>query len=148
MGRNSGGVRNTRHRKINGKTRSKVMRDFYTRQMSPLLTKHVSVNGNGHIMSVGFTKEGNKHLFNDAMSKAKGIQMGDLTRMDAILSRAKFVKKSKNYKERNDNIARFYYYKVRLHGSTIYLNVAEKEKRVNGTIKRNRYLYAVTKNLK
>ena len=164
MGRQSGGIRGGfRPRAYNAsvppaaipassattvKTRSKIFRDYYTAQMSPLLKQNVSTNGNGHTISVGFTKEGNKHLFNDAYSHKTALQPSDLPHINEILRRSVFVKKSKIYKKRKDKIKRFYYYKTTLHGSTVYLNVAETDMLKNGHWAHDRYLYAVTKRLK
>lgn len=152
MGRNSGGIRNNAPRKTvrnsAGKSLSKLMRQSYAQQMLPLLSRTVTVNGNGHPMNVGVSKAGNRHLINDAMMKDRGIHPSDLPDMDRILSGAEFVKKSGVYKPRKDNIARFYYYRVKLHGDVVYLNVAETDERQKGEIRHYRFLYAVKRKIK
>ncbi|MGL4908151.1 MAG: phage minor head protein [Bacteroidales bacterium] len=116
------------------------------KEMEALLNKSVTVNGNGHNMSVGFTKKGNKHLLSDAIRLDK---IAELKELDRLLETAEFVQKAKLKKERKDDIKRFYYYKAELNEKTIYLNVAETDfigKHKKQTHKR--FLYAITDKLK
>lgn len=124
---------------------SKIKRDYYKTKMQPLLSKKVIVNGNGHSMSVGFTKYGNKHLYSNAVTGKNGIKPSDLENMDKILKGAKFLRKAELYKERKDKISRFYYYKAKVNGRRIFLHVAEESRKLKtGKWIHNRYLYAVT----
>ena len=136
---------------FHGVTRAKFKRDYHLAKMEHQNNRKITVNGNGHPMSVGFNKRGNKHIYNDSLKRLNALQPSDLPQMDIILSGAKFIKKRGVEKERagKDNIKRFYYYRTTLHGSNIYLHVAEESKTTkSGKWKHFRYLYAVTSRLK
>ena len=132
------------------RTRSQIMREYHLARMQSLKGTKVVVNGNGHPMKVGFNKHGNKHLYNDAHTGNRGIQYSDLSNMATILAGARFVRKAGLRKPRpKDEIKRFYYYKTTLHGSTVYLHVAEKDfVNKRGKVWHSRYLYATTRRLK
>ena len=133
------------------KVRTEASRErfHYLHEMEHLLSKKVVVNGNGHSMSVGFDKDGNKHLYSDTYSRSSILQKEDLKDLDKLLANATFVKKSALSKPRKDEIKRFYYYAAQLHGQTVYLNVAECEhERKNRQISRWRILYSVTDHIK
>lgn len=136
---------------FHGVTIPKFKRDYHLAKMAPLKQRKVTVNGNGHTMAVGFNQRGNKHIYNDSLKRTNALQPSDLPKMDVILSKAEFVKKRGVSKQRGekDKISRFYYYRTTLHGTTIYLHVAEESRRAeSGVMKHNRYLYAVTSRLK
>ncbi len=131
------------------KTEQARERIHYLHEMEHLLKKKVVVNGNGHDMSVGFRKFGNKHLFSDTFGRTKTLQKKDLKDLDKLLASAKFIKKVGLSKQRNDDIKRFYYYEAQLHGKTVYLNVAELLViRSNGKPELARFLYSVTDSIK
>ena len=132
-----------------GKSRAAIRRDYVIGTMSPLLRKKVIINGNGHPITVGFTKKGNRHLYSDLNRRARILRDSDMPNMDKILSGSTFVRKAGLYKERHkDNIKRFYYYKANLRGKDIFLHVAETEKKSGGILKMKRFLYSVTDRMK
>lgn len=127
------------------KSESAVTKKHYLIQMEPLKHSKVTVNGNGHPMSVGFNQKGNKHLYADAY-KGK-IDKEELLSLDQILQEATFVTKASLSKPRpNDDIKRFYYYRtVNRNGKEIFLNVGETDfVRPNGKIYHYRFLYSIT----
>ena len=131
------------------KSENAVTQKHYLTQMEPLKKKKVTVNGNGHSMSVGFNQKGNKHLYADAY-KGK-IDKEELLTLDQMLQNATFVTKASLSKPRpNDDIKRFYYYRtVNRNGQEIFLNVAETDHtRPNGKIYHNRFLYSITREIK
>ena len=131
------------------RTENNRERLHYLQEMAHLLGKKVVVNGNGHPMNVGFEIERNKHLYSDTFFRSKVLQKEDLKDLDKLLEQATFVTKAALSKPRTDEIKRFYYYAVQLHGQTVYLNVAEYEHvRDDGKIDRKRVLYSVTDHLK
>ncbi|MBQ4405700.1 MAG: hypothetical protein II852_01685 [Bacteroidales bacterium] len=114
-----------------------------------LNNKKVDQNGNGHPIKIGFKHYGNKHLYNDVAFKIKEITPNDLLYIDEILEKAVFVTKHGSSKNRKDDIKRFYYYKTIINGKVFYLNVAETDiVKGNGTIRHERYLYAITEKLR
>ena len=118
--------------------------------MEPLLKKKLTLNGNGHSISVGFSKYGNKHLYSDTYSRSGGFPKEELKNLDKHLANATFVKKVGLNKERkNDEIKRFYYYELNLKGKKYYLNVAEEDDiSPRGKYNHHRYLYSITKSIK
>ena len=131
------------------RSESSVVKKHYLHKMEHLLSKKIEVNGNGHTMSVGFTRYGNKHLYSDTFGRTAVLKKDDLESLDVVLSESKFIKKARNYKLRDDEIKRFYYYKGSLHGRTVYLNVAEKDLvSKSGKLKHYRFLYSITDKIK
>ena len=131
------------------RSESSVIKKHYLHKMEHLLSKKIEVNGNGHTMSVGFTKYGNKHLYSDTFGRTAVLKKDDLESLDVVLSESKFIKKARNYKLRDDEIKRFYYYEGSLHGRTVYLNVAEKDLvSKSGKLKHYRFLYSITDKIK
>ena len=117
--------------------------------MEPLKQRKVTVDGNGHPMTVRFNQKGNKHLYADAY-KGK-IDKEELLLLDKMLETATFVTKAGLSKPRpNDDIKRFYYYRaVNRNGLYIFLNVAETDFRdIHGNIWHERFLYSITRTLK
>lgn len=131
------------------KSQSAIEKKKYLAEMMPLLKKKIIVNGNGHDMKVGFNKYGNDHLYNDTFHSSV-LTKNDLKDVDKLLSNSSFKTKAKLYKPRNhDDIKRFYYYEAKLHGQTVYLQVAERDfVRKNGRIRHSRFLYCITDKLK
>lgn len=131
------------------KSQRAIERTHYLHKMEPLLKKKIKLNNEGKIISVGFSKVGNKHLFSDTFGRSAVLTKEDLHNLDSILANAIYIKEAPNSKLRKDNIVRFYYYEALLHGKKIYLNVAETEfKNDNGKIYRERFLYSVTDSIK
>ena len=131
------------------KTQAAIERKHYLHEMEPLLSRKVTVYGNGHEMRVGFNKYGNKHLFSDTFNRCHGIRRENLADLDRILTSATFVTKAGLSKPRTDDIKRFYYYQATINGHTVYLNVAETDfQRPNGKIYHSRFLYSVTDQIK
>lgn len=127
------------------KSESAVVKKHYMREMEPLLTKKISVNGNGHPMNVGFSKYGNKHLYSDTFGRSSVLTKDDLASLDSLLAGAKFIKKVAKSKPRRDRIERFYYYEAELHGRKVYLNVGETDIiSRTGKIRHDRFLYSIT----
>lgn len=119
------------------------------KEMSKLYTEKVVVNGNGHLMSVGFNRYGNKHLINDVINGKTNLKLSELVNVNTMLANSTFVTKSKLYKERKDDIKRFYYYKLEHEGTTLFLQVAETDlTNKKGKIRHNRFLYSITKKIK
>lgn len=133
------------------KQRSESSRErfHYMQEMSHLEKSKVIVNGNGHPMSVGFSRKRNAHLYADTFGRTQVIKKEDLKNLDQLLANAKFVTKTKLYKQRKDNIKRFYYYEVLIHGRKTFFDVAEEDFiDKNGKIKHQRYLYSITDKIK
>lgn len=132
------------------KSAQAVLKKHYMHEMEQLMKAKVAVNGNGHRMSVGFSKFGNKHLYSDTFHRSQVLGKDDLASLDKLLAAATFVKKAGLSKTRNnDKIKRFYYYKATLHGKTVYLNVAETDVvKKRGKIAHDRFLYSVTDKIK
>lgn len=131
------------------KSENAVTKKHYLTQMEPLKQRKVTVDGNGHPMSVCFNQKGNKHLYADAY-KGK-IDKEELLSLDQMLQKATFVVKVGLSKPRpNDDIKRFYYYRgVNRNGQEIFLNVAETDHRMkNGQWFHKRFLYSITRTIK
>lgn len=120
------------------------LRTKYLGEMRPLLKKKVTqtIEG-GKNIQIGFTTRGNKHLYSDTFTKARGrLKKEDLKYLDKALEQASYIKSAPLSKERTDNIKKFYYF--RDNRKELYYNVAETR---NGKhIKR--YLYSATKKIK
>ena len=127
------------------KTEQARERTHYLHEMQPLLKQKVTVSGNRHTMSIGFSKYGNKHLYSDTFGRSKILQKEDLKEVNKLLETATFVKKVGLSKTRKDNIKRFYYYEATLRGKKVYLNVAETDIFRDGKgLNHERFLYSIT----
>lgn len=93
-------------------------------------------------IEVGFTTYGNKHLHSDTFGRSKVFQKADLLILPELLRKSEYAKSASLSKARKDRISKFHYYKMQIHGSTAFLNVAEEMGR-NGATKRS-YVYSVT----
>lgn len=126
-----------------------VARRYYTSKMAAFTSiKVVKDIQNGMSINVGFTKRGNKHLFSDSMGRSKVLHKSDLLEMPSILNESKHVKSSGLSKVRDDRITKFHYFKARLHGNIVYLNVAEETRVSKGREQKIRYVYSVTDKIK
>lgn len=120
--------------------------------MEEFLNVKVRKAVNGNIVSVGFTRDGNKHLYADTFMQGRAIDKADLLKMPELLEGSEYVKSSPNEGNRahmgNRNITMFHYFKTRLHGNEVYLNVAETSVVINETTTKRRFLYSVTKHIR
>lgn len=134
-------------RKVEKSARS-AERHYYMEQMQPLLERRVVKTVDGKEMTVEFSKQGNKHLFSDTFTRSRVLRREDLPEVDKLLQKSEFVRVGELSKARKD-ISRFYYFEVKLHGDTVYLNVAEREFMTKqGRIVYERFLYSVTDSIK
>jgi hypothetical protein len=80
------------------------------------------------------------------------IDKADLLKTPESLEMSEYVKISSNEGNRahmdNRNITMFHYFKTRLHGNKVYLNVAETSVAINETTTKRRFLYSVTKHIR
>ena len=107
-------------------------------EMEFLLEKKVSKETNKGIITVGFTRKGNKHLYNDILGRAKVLQIEDLINLHVSLENSTFIDSVKLVQKRKDDITKFYYFKD--NDKDLYYNVAE----VVNKGKVHRYLYSIT----
>ena len=121
-----------------------IERIHYLHEMEPLLQKKVEKNINGKDLNIGFTKEGNKHLFSDTFGRTRIVSKEDLKNLDSHLERAEYVDDSALTHPRTDNVEHFFYFKVKINGKWVRLNVAkEVTRRDNGYIRIKYFLYSV-----
>ncbi len=99
--------------------------------------------GSGKSIKIRFKSSGNRHLVDDYLRRVKGFKKKDLLSLDSLIREAEYVHSSKLYKNRDDNIQRFYYFKDTER--EVYYNVAEEVVKLkNGRVYLNRFLYAIT----
>ena len=128
------------------RTKAQVYRDFYKPRLNKLLPKKYTKTTPSGNVEVGFSKYGNKHLYNDAVKGHAGLQKIDLMRMHKLLDKAEYHSESGLHKQRKDDFDYFYYFKVRLHGKEVLLNVGREVNVKEGRQPIVRYiLYSVTK---
>lgn len=108
------------------KSQRAIERTHYLHEMEPLLQKTVEKAVNGRNINIGFTKEGNKHLFSDTFGRTHIVNKDDLKNLDSYLERAEYVDDSALTHSRTDNIEHFYYFKVRINDRWVRLNVAKR----------------------
>lgn len=126
------------------KSQHAIERTHYLHEMEPLLQKTVEKAVNGRNINIGFTKEGNKHLFSDTFGRTHIVNKDDLKNLDSYLERAEYVDDSALTHSRTDNIEHFYYFKVRINDRWVRLNVAKKvEHYRNGRTYTSFFLYSV-----
>lgn len=129
------------------KSKQAIERKKYLNEMKPLLEKSVEKQTDSGIISIEFTKKGNKHLYNDTLGRTKVISKDDLKKLDVFLKHASFVKSANLYKVRKDNITKFYYFKDK--DKELYYNVAEERiKLKDGKETVHRFLYSITSSVK
>lgn len=126
------------------KSQRAIERTHYLHEMELLLQKTVGKAVNGRNINIGFTKEGNKHLFSDTFGRTHIVNKDDLKNLDSYLERAEYVDDSALTHSRTDNIEHFYYFKVRINDRWVRLNVAKKvEHYRNGRTYTSFFLYSV-----
>ena len=116
------------------------LRAKYLGEMRPLLKKKVTqtIEG-GKKIRIGFTPNGNRHLYSDTFKRTGGkLPKSELKNLDKALEQSVYIKSAPLSKERTDNIKKFYYF--RDNRKELYYNVAEtrNEKHVS------RFLYSIT----
>lgn len=129
------------------KKKEKTIREKHLISMEPLLQKNITryVGNNLHI-KIGFSKKGNKHIVDDFLNRTSGLSKKDLTKLHSKLRDAEFIRSSKLYKDRTDDIQKFYYFKNKKND--LYYNVAEvARKKKNGKIQLERFLYSITNDI-
>lgn len=129
----------------NEKSQRAIERTHYLHEMKPLLNRKVEKTVNGNRLNIGFTKEGNKHLFADTFGRTHIVTKEDLKDLATYLENAEFIDDSALTHSRNDNIEHFYYFKTQINGRWVRLNVAKKVeiRRDNGATRIEYILYSV-----
>lgn len=126
------------------KTQRAIERTHYLHEMKPLLQKTVEKAVNGRNINIGFTKEGNKHLFSDTFGRTRIVSKEDLKNLDSFLERAEYVDDSALTHPRTDNVEHYYYFKVRINERWVGLNVAkEVHRQPNGKVQIKYFLYSI-----
>lgn len=132
------------------KSQAAIERKHYLREMKPLLKKKVTLEVNGVKRSIGFSKEGNKHLYSDTFGRSSVLKKDDLSGLDKVLAGSTYVRSAEISPDHPKTWAkRFHYFKGEIGGKTVYLNVAEAEfENKAGKKKYDRFLYSVTDKIK
>ncbi len=131
------------------KTQAAIERKHYMREMEPLLKTKVVKELNGTQRSVGFRKDGNKHLYSDTFKRSKGLMKEDLKDLDKILEQSTYEQTGELSKVRKDNIKRFHYFKAKVRDEEVYLNVAETEFKTRAGLQWQEYfVYSITDRIK
>lgn len=131
------------------KSQAAIERTHYMREMEHLLGKRVVVNISGVDRSVGFRKDGNKHLYSDTFGRSLILTKEHLKDLDKLLENATYISSNGLSKERKDDIIRFHYFMAEVDNKNVYLNIAETEFITNkGLIKNQYYVYSVTDKIK
>ncbi len=126
------------------KTQRAIERTHYLHEMEPLLERRISKEVEGTRLNVGFTQYGNKHLFSDTFGRTRVVSREDLKNLDTYLERAQYTGHSDLTHERNDGVEHFYYFKARVNGRWVRLNVAKKvSTQPSGKTKIQYFLYSV-----
>lgn len=126
------------------KSQRAIERTHYLHEMEPLLQKKVEKTVNGKNMNIGFTKDGNKHLFSDTFGRTRIVSKEELKNLDSYLARAEYVDDSALTHPRTDNVEHYYYFKVRINGKWARLNVAkEVHRQPNGKVQIKYFLYSI-----
>ena len=126
------------------KSQTAIERTHYMHEMEPLLSRKVEKTSEGGRLNVGFTKEGNKHLFADTFGRTRIVSKDDLKDLATYLENAEYIEDSTLTHPRTDNIEHFYYFKAQVNGRWVRLNVAKKVERYNnGRTYISYFLYSV-----
>lgn len=126
------------------KSQTAIERTHYMHKMKPLLKRKVEKTIEGGRLNVGFTKDGNKHLFADTFGRTRIVTKEDLKDLATYLENAEYVDDSALTHPRTDNIEHFYYFKVQVNGRWVRLNVAkEVHRQPNGKVKIKYFLYSI-----
>lgn len=126
------------------KSQTAIERTHYMHEMEPLLSRKVEKAIEGGRLNVGFTKDGNKHLFADTFGRTRIVSKDDLKDLATYLENAEYVDDSALTHPRTDNIEHFYYFKVQVNGRWVRLNVAKHvNRRNNGHVIVKYFLYSI-----
>lgn len=108
------------------KSERAIERKHYLHKMEPLLKSRIQKNIEGRKINIGFSKYGNEHLFSDTFGRTRIIGKDDLKGLDSLLSNATYIEDSALTHARKDNIEHFYYFKTKVYGKWLRLNVAKQ----------------------
>ena len=126
------------------KSQTAIERTHYMHEMEPLLSRKVEIAIEGGHLNVGFTKDGNKHLFADTFGRTRIVSKDDLKDLATYLENAEYVDDSALTHPRTDYIEHFYYFKVQVNGRWVRLNVAKHvNRRDNGHVIVKYFLYSI-----
>ena len=131
---------------VGDRTKSQIAieRTHYMHEMKPLLSRKVEKAIEGGRLNVGFTKDGNIHLFADTFGSTRIVSKDDLKDLETYLENAEYVDNSALTHPRTDNIEHFYYFKVQVNGRWVRLNVAKHvNRRDNGHVIVKYFLYSI-----
>lgn len=134
----------SKNRPLKPQSFASVVRAYYKGKMSAFNRITIEKDINGRKVKVGFNTDANKHLYSDTFRRSKTFSKGDLLDLPSLLRKSTYEGSADLYKARKDNISKFHYFKVMLHGNVVYLNVAEEVHKG----KKKRYLYSVTDKIK
>ncbi len=114
------------------------------REMEPLLKKKVEKMAEGKLLKIGFSKDGNGHLYSDALSRSKVLKVEDLKDLDKVLEKSIYVDKRKKNESHKNPYEEFYYFESELHQQKIRINVGKLTKRKkNGQISVRYICYSI-----
>lgn len=126
------------------KSQRAIERTHYLHEMERLLDEKVKKEADGILLNIGFTKDGNKHLYADTFGRTRVVTKADLKDLAKYLENAEYIESSALTHPRTDNIVHFYYFKVKINGSWVRLNVAKDvHVQTNGKIQIKYYLYSI-----
>lgn len=126
------------------KSQRAIERTHYLHEMKPLLKRSEIMSTGTQKLRVGFSTYGNKHLFSDTFGRSSILQKDDLATLDKALKGAISDGDSALTHPRNDNIEHFYYFKAKIRGQWVRLNVAKQVKlRSNGKLRTTYFLYSI-----
>lgn len=126
------------------KSERAIERTHYLHEMEHLLKKSETLKTGNKDIKVGFTKEGNKHLFSDTFGRSSVLTKEDLASLDKALRNATFIDSAGLTHPRKDGIDRFFYYEAEIRGHKVKLNVARKvERKSNGFVRVTHFLYSI-----
>lgn len=119
------------HKCVGDKEKSEraIERTHYLHEMEPLLKKSETLKTENKEIKVGFTKEGNKHLFSDTYGRSSVLTKENLASLEKALQNATFIESAGLTHPRKDDIDRFFCYEANIRGHKVKLNVARKVKR-------------------
>lgn len=122
-----------------------IERKHYLHQMQPLLTcSSIKTISNGKTIKVGFSRDGNKHLYSDTFGRSSVLTKDDLKDLATLLENATFLDDAALTHPNSLNIQHFYYFKATLHGQEVRLNVAKQiYRRPNGQIETRYFMYSI-----
>lgn len=126
------------------KSKTAIERKHYLKEMESLLEVKFSKKTDDKNINVGFSKNGNSHLYSDTFGRTKIVKKDDLKDLGKYLESSEYIEKSSLTHDRDDNIQEFYYFKTKIHNEWVRLNVAkEVVTKKNGRVRVRYYLYSV-----